>query len=98
MGRYRLHRPWPARPSVRPPGRAADAPYACHRGATGQGRAHFRGAAMNSATLRRSGPRPNTHVPMGWLSALATLSIATWLVTEWVAHSPTHPRYAEMLS
>jgi poly-gamma-glutamate system protein len=53
---------------------------------------------MNSATLWRSGPRPNTRVPMGWLSVVATLSVATWLVTEWVAHSPTHPRYAEMLS
>ncbi|MEA3110194.1 MAG: hypothetical protein QOI88_4799, partial [Gammaproteobacteria bacterium] len=46
----------------------------------------------------QSRPQAETHFSMGWLIAAALLSIATWLGTEWLTHSPTHPRFAEMLT
>jgi poly-gamma-glutamate system protein len=49
-------------------------------------------------THAQSRPQAGTHISMSWLIAAALLSIATWLGTERLTHSPTHPRYAEMLA
>jgi poly-gamma-glutamate system protein len=44
-----------------------------------------------------SRPRITSNRPLPWLAAAAVLSVAAWLLVEWLSASPTHPKYAEML-
>src|SRR5207248_5932291 len=97
MGGTGLHRARPARPPVRPSGRAAHAPDAGNRCAAGPADYRPGGAAVSTVSAWRP-PRVRAGLPLAWLAAAAALSVAVWLTIERTTQSPIHPRFAEMLT